>query len=177
MTILFTNLPKAILALEQVDPEESIRARNRSGKILTKGVRHTHGRILDYQGDFQMAGFCVEKVDPQHAVNAVKAGLELCRTLKEQYPDENIHCGVCTGPAAVGYVGAPSSKELAAIGDTTNVAARLLGAAMKQNVPVLIAATTYELCSEQLVAEKLPAVSLKGKTNVVEVFSVEAVRE
>ena len=42
---------------------------------------------------------------------------------------------------------------------------------------VLIAATTYELCSGQVVAEKLPAVSLKGKTNVVEVFSVEAVRE
>lgn len=177
VTILFTNLPKAIQALEQVDPEESIRARNRYGKTLTRGVRHNQGRVLDYQGDFQMAGFCVEKVDPNHAVNAVKAGLELCRTLKEQYPDEKIHCGVCTGPAAVGYVGAPSSKELAAIGDTTNVAARLLGAAMKQDVPVLIAATTYELCSGQVVAEKLPAVSLKGKTNVVEVFSVEAVRE
>ena len=176
VTILFTNLPKEIQALEQVDPEESIRARNRYAATLTRGVRHNQGRILDYQGDFQMAGFCVEKVDPDHALNAVKAGLELCRTLREQYPNEKIHCGVCTGPAAVGYVGAPSSKELAAIGDTTNVAARLLGAAMKQGVPVLIASTTFDLCSEDLEAEKLPAVSLKGKTSDVEVYSVEGIK-
>jgi class 3 adenylate cyclase len=176
VTILFTNLPQEIQALERVDPEESIRARNRYGETLTRSVRHNGGRILDYQGDYQMAGFCVEKVDPDHAINAVKAGLELCKSLGEQYPDENICCGVCTGPAAVGYVGAPSSKELAAIGDTSNVAARLLGAAGKQGVSVLVSSTTYDLCAEDLVAEKLPAVSLKGKTSVVEVYSVEATK-
>ncbi|MFA7481175.1 MAG: adenylate/guanylate cyclase domain-containing protein [Vulcanimicrobiota bacterium] len=177
VTILFTNLPKAIQELEQVDPEESIRARNRYCAHLTKGVRGNGGRVLDYQGDYQMAGFCVERVDPMHALNAVKAGLELCQILSSEYPDESIHCGVCTGPAAVGYVGAPSAKELAAIGDTTNVAARLLGAAQKQGVPVLISEPTYLLCSEQLVAEKLPAVSLKGKTSVVEVYQVESIVE
>lgn len=176
VTILFTNLPKSIQALEQIDPEESIRARNRYGETLTKGVRHNGGRVLDYQGDYQMAGFCVERVDPEHARNAVKAGLELCKLLSEQYPDESIHCGVCTGPAAVGYVGAPSSKELAAIGDTSNVAARLLGAAQKQGVSVLISAPTFDLCSEYLEATRLPAVSLKGKTSNVEVYSVEAAR-
>jgi class 3 adenylate cyclase len=177
VTILFTNLPKAIQALEEVDPEESIRARNRYCAYLTKGVRENGGRVLDYQGDFQMAGFCVEKIDPDHALHAVQAGLELCALLSEQYPDEKIHCGVSTGPAAVGYVGAPSAKELAAIGDTTNVAARLLGAAMKQGVSLLITEPTFQLCSKELVAEKLPAVSLKGKTSAVEVYSVEAVRE
>lgn len=176
VTILFTNLPKAIQALEQVDPEESIRARILYARTLTKVVRDNQGRILDYQGDFQMAGFCVEKVDPDHALNAVKAGLELCKLLNEQYPDEDIHCGVCTGPAAVGYVGAPTSKELAAIGDTTNVAARLLGAAIKQGVDLLISAPTYDLCSDHLEAEKLPSVSLKGKTSNVEVYQVRALK-
>ncbi len=176
VTILFTNLPSAIQSLEQTDPEASIHARNRYGAILTKVVRKHEGWVLDYQGDFQMAGFGVEKLDEQHALHAVRAGLELIKELRLAYPDESLHCGICTGPAAVGLVGAPSAKALAAIGDTTNVAARLTGAAKGQKLDVLIAETTQNLCGESLLSTKLAPVDLKGKTQQVEVYSVEGER-
>ena len=176
VTILFTNLPSAIQALEQTDPEASIHARNRYGAILTEVVRKHDGWVLDYQGDFQMAGFGAEKLDDQHALHAVRAGLELVKELKAAYPDESLHCGICTGPAAVGLVGAPSAKALAAIGDTTNVAARLTGAAKGQNVDVLISEPTQELCADAFVSKKLAPVDLKGKAQKVEVYSVERER-
>jgi class 3 adenylate cyclase len=70
-------------------------------------------------------------------------------------------------------VGAPGAKALAAIGDTTNVAARLMGAAMKQKVGVLISKTAHDECAESLQVHQLPAVALKGKTSNVEVYAVE----
>jgi class 3 adenylate cyclase len=173
VTIVFTNLPEQIKALEKTDPEESIRARNRYNALITPVIRRHLGWVLDYQGDAQMAGFGVEQLDPAHALNAIRAGLELHALLTEQYPGESIHCGVCTGPAAVGLVGAPGAKALAAIGDTTNVAARLMGAAMKQKVGVLISKTAHDECAESLQVHQLPAVALKGKTSNVEVYAVE----
>ncbi len=176
VTILFTNLPKSIKELEKTDPEESIRARNRYNALTTQVVvRDNQGWVLDYQGDAQMVGFGVERLDDQHAFRATKAGLELIEVLRRHYPEESIHCGVCTGPAAVGLVGAPGAKALAAIGDTTNVAARLMGAAKKQGVDVLISEPTHALCHQKLKARQLPAVSLKGKTSQVKVYAAEEI--
>lgn len=172
VTIVFTNLPNAIKALEKDEPKKSIRARNEYNAITTRIVRRHLGWMLDYQGDAQMAGFGVEQWDDDHALHAVRAAFELQRELSQSYPEESIHCGVYSGPAAVGLVGAPGAKALAAIGDTTNVAARLMGAAMKQKVGVLIGSSVYSQCAEQVRAEKLPPVALKGKTSDVEVYSV-----
>lgn len=176
VTILFTNLPNSIKDLEKSDPEESIRARNRYNELATEAVRRHLGWTLDYQGDAQMVGFSVERMDPDHALHAVRAAMDLHEVVSRAYPEESIHCGVNTGPAAVGLVGAPGAKALAAIGDTTNVAARMMGAAMKQQVPVLISAPTYELCSTWIAAHELPPVSLKGKTAQVRVYAVEGER-
>lgn len=172
VTILFTNLPAAVKALEKDQPKESIRARNEYNAVTTQIVRRHLGWMLDYQGDAQMAGFGVERWDDEHALHAVRAAVELQAALSKMYPNESIHCGVYSGPAAVGLVGAPGAKALAAIGDTTNVAARLMGAAMKQKVGVLVGSGVYDQCAERLKVEKLPSVALKGKTSNVEVYSV-----
>jgi class 3 adenylate cyclase len=172
VTIVFTNLPESVKALEAHDPEGSIAARNKYNAVITDVVRKHRGWVLDYQGDAIMAGFGVEQLDHKHALHAVGAALQLHKLLSEQYPTQSIHCGVCSGPAAVGLVGAPGAKALAAIGDTTNVAARLMGAAMKQKVGVLISKRTHDHCPQFLHATPLPPVSLKGKTSVVEVYEV-----
>lgn len=173
VTIVFTNLPESVKGLEADDPEGSIIARNKYNALITEVVRKHRGWVLDYQGDAIMAGFGVEQVDDQHALHAVGAALGLHRLLSEHYPTQSIHCGVCSGPAAVGFVGAPGAKALAAIGDTTNVAARLMGAAMKQKVGVLISKRTHDHCPEFLNATELEPVALKGKTSNVEVYEVK----
>lgn len=173
-TILFFSLPGCLKS----DGGMSVDRRNdythRATEILT---RHG-GRVMDYQGDAQMVLFGAPRPIPNHAASAVAAALELHEMNSglmgawdvTEAARARIHAGVCTGPLAVGFVGSEGHKEFAAIGDTTNVAARLYGAAMKMGIPVLVAGTTMESSGGAIQAEPLPPVELKGKSQPVPVF-------
>ena len=184
-TIVFTNVLSYLKEMERHgSPDQFFERRQAYAQLLSDVFRKHGGVILDYQGDFQMVGFNVElrTDDPEHAVHAVKA----CREFLERLPevtrlwweaDEHEigsgHCGICTGPVACGHVGSQRQDggriAQAAIGDTSNVAARLLGAAMKSNEPILIAKTTVDAAAGKLQAEELEPIPLKGKALPVEV--------
>jgi len=75
--------------------------------------------------------------------------------------------GVNSGPAIVGNVGAEEQRSFAAIGDTTNLAARLQAAAEPGRV-VVGGTTAAELTGAIL--QPLGALDLKGKSEPVEAF-------
>jgi len=71
--------------------------------------------------------------------------------------------------------GSELHNEFAAIGDTTNVAARLYAAALKMGVPVLISETTMSAGLGAIQADPLPPLILKGKSQPVPVFQAREV--
>ena len=75
--------------------------------------------------------------------------------------------GVNSGPAVIGNVGAAEQRSFTAIGDTTNLAARLQAVAEPGRV-VIGAATAAELPGAIL--EPLGPLDLKGKSEPVEAF-------
>lgn len=178
-TILFFSLPGCLKTDGGMPIERRNAYTDRATEIL---VRHG-GRVMDYQGDAQMVLFGAPKDIPNHAASAVAAALDLqemnsglMATWGVDEPARGtIHAGVCTGPLAVGFVGSEGHKEFAAIGDTTNVAARLYVAAMKMGIPVLVAGTTMEASQGAIEAEALPPVELKGKSQPVPVFRAVSV--
>ena len=182
-TIVFTNVLSYLKELERHgSPNQFFERRQQYAQLLSDVFRKHGGVVLDYQGDFQMVGFNVElRVDdPDHALHAVQASHEflervpeVTRTWWEADEDEigTAHCGICTGPVACGHVGSQRHDggriAQAAIGDTSNVSARLLGAAMKQREPIIMAMTTVESAGDRLQFELLEAIPLKGKTQAV----------
>ena len=80
--------------------------------------------------------------------------------------------GLHTGPAVVGNVGAAGQQSFSAIGDTTNVAARLQGAARPGHV--LMSAATRERLEGLVTVEPLGPIVLKGKDEPVEAFELVA---
>jgi class 3 adenylate cyclase len=183
-TIVFTNVLGYLKELERYgSPDEFFEKRQSYAQLLSDVFRKHQGVVLDYQGDFQMVGFNVElrHDDGEHAVHALAASKEFLARLPEvtrswQLPDGSsgsAHCGICTGPVACGHVGSRRQDggriAQAAIGDTSNVAARLLGAAMKQKEPILMAMTTVEAAQGRIAAEPLEPIPLKGKAQAVPV--------
>lgn len=81
--------------------------------------------------------------------------------------------GLNTGTAIVGNVGSEDLRNFSAIGDTTNVAARLQGAAPAGGI--LMGARTYELLGPDARVRAVPALELKGKTEPVAAYVLEAV--
>jgi class 3 adenylate cyclase len=78
--------------------------------------------------------------------------------------------GVNTGPAALGNVGAGPQRSFTAIGDTTNVAARLQTSARPGRI--LIGPATYQSVRDVIPADPLGELELKGKREPVAAFEV-----
>jgi class 3 adenylate cyclase len=94
----------------------------------------------------------------------------------EVEPEErlNLGVGICTGEAVVGNVGTLDRMEYTAIGDSVNVAKRLQeNAAAGQ---ILMSRSTWEQVKEQVHANPLPAVTLKGRQTLTEVFELVAIK-
>lgn len=128
--------------------------------IITK-----HGGFIDkYIGDAVMALFNVPLKHADHARRAVVSALELqanmARLRERFHMDLNAACGVATGWARVGRLGSGESKDVTAIGDVVNVAARLEG---KTNPgEVLVSRETYERIAEEFPGVAEERLALKG---------------
>ncbi|MGH3377557.1 MAG: adenylate/guanylate cyclase domain-containing protein [Actinoallomurus sp.] len=82
--------------------------------------------------------------------------------------------GVNPGAAIVGNIGAAEIRNFLAIGDTTNLAARLQTYAPLGSV--VIGAGTFEQIRGQVVVRTLGTPELKGKSQAVEVYELLGLR-
>ena len=112
--------------------------------------------------------------EPDHAERAVRAGLSIidaARNVATANPGwPMFRVGVNTGRAVVGNVGVEGRHTFTVIGDTTNVAARLLAAAEPGSV--VVSATTWAALDSPVDGVALGAIALKGKRDPVEAWSV-----
>ncbi len=175
-TIMFFSLP-ACFKQDLWDPATLLERRNQFTSMAADVVQAWGGRVMDFQGDAQMVLFGAPRELPNHAAAATGAALEMVEQASRRVAGWDledpalgeIHAGVCTGPLAVGFVGSERHKEFAALGDTTNVAARLYAAAIRLGIPVLVAGSTMEAARGAILADPLPPVALKGKSQPVPV--------
>ncbi|MCL5773389.1 MAG: adenylate/guanylate cyclase domain-containing protein [Firmicutes bacterium] len=179
MSILFSDIRGYTDLSERLDPVSVMETLNEYHAAMGQIFHENGGTIFDYQGDAQMVVFGI--VDPSkknHAFYAVKTALEMqskLAELREQWQKEGKHSfeigvGICSGDVSLGIVGSAQRKQYAAIGDSTNVAARLQGKSKELDSPVLIAETTYEKCKDLIIADELPPVALKGKSELLKVY-------
>ena len=101
---------------------------------------------------------------------AVRCCLELLRM-----PGGPFRAGVTTGPAFCGEIGSELRRYYTVVGDSVNLAARLLQAA--QPGQLLIDGSTFERVQSATVGERLQPITVKGKTGPVTAWAVRAARE
>lgn len=183
LTILFSDIRGYTNLSEKLDPVEVMNTLNEYHGAMGEIFEKNGGVIFDYQGDAQMVVFGL--VDPsreEHAFYAVKSGIEMQERVKKlvekwgKKHEFEIGVGVCTGEVSLGIVGSAQRKQYAAIGDSTNVSARLQGMSKQLESPVLISDTAYEMCKDKIIADKLEPVSLKGKSEPLQVYRARGIK-
>lgn len=176
-TILFTNLPETIKEWEESEPARAHAAREAHSRCVGYVVHSHGGRLVDLQGDSQMIAFGLE--GGRHQQQATACAVDLVakvNALLDHHAGEPsyAYCGLVTGPVATGRVGGGQYFGVAAIGDTTNSAARLLGQAKAAGKPILASVDTVSELGPRAELEEVGELSVKGRSQALKVWEVKS---
>jgi len=181
VTIIFSDIRGYTDLSETLEPDEVLNLLNIFNAAMGDIIKENKGTIFDYQGDAIMAVFGAPVEEPHHAFHAVKAAMGMQEKMKELAekwekegkPRVEIGIGVSTGTVAIGMMGTSDRRQYVAIGDSTNVAARVQGKSKELNSPVLITETTYEQTKDKIIAESAgKPVEVKGKSKPLNLYRV-----
>jgi adenylate cyclase len=175
VSVLFADLQGFTSFSEHASPAEVISMLNEYWGVTVPVVVRQHGGMIErFAGDAVMVVFNAAIDQPDHALRAVHAAVDMQRATEETAASRpgwpRFRAGVNTGPALVGNVGAAGQQSFSAIGDTVNVAARLQTAAAPGQV--VVGAGTVDELGDAVVVEPIGALDLKGKSKPVEAFVI-----
>src|SRR5262244_1807903 len=173
VTILFVDVLGFTSLSEQRDPEDIHAFMTRAFDLMLGEVHRYEGTVNQFLGDGIMALFGAPLAHEDHAQRAVHAALGIRRAL-ESYRAElqgqrgiefQARLGLNTGLVVVGSIGNDLRMDYTAVGDTTNVAARMQQAADPGRI--LVSEATHRLVGGYFHARPLGALPLKGKAEPV----------
>src|SRR6266700_6883808 len=172
VTVLFADIVGFTTLAEQLDPEVVHDIINRCFEGITAEVHRFEGTINQYTGDGVMALFgapIAHEDSPRRAVHAalgiqrairdVAQGLQAERGLSLQ-----MRMGLNTGLVVVGKIGDDLRMDYTAVGDTTNLAARLQQLAPPGSV--VISAATHQHVAGFFETRALGELPVKGRASV-----------
>ena len=173
VTVLFADLGGYTAFAEKATPAEVVAMLNAVFGAAVPAVLAEGGAVVQFMGDAMMAIFNAPRPQPDHALRAARSALALQGVVAElplAGTRPRFRIGLNSGPAIVGNIGAVEIRNFLAIGDTTNLAARLQTYAPEGSV--VMGATTYELIRDHAIARPLGTPTLKGKAQPVEVWEL-----
>ena len=162
------------------DPEGLVKIINNYLDSMTKVILKHGGTIDKYMGDCIMAFWNAPLPCDNHADMAIRAAEEIVETadelikeLEEQgLPRIDVGIGINTGDCIVGNMGSESRFDYSVIGDAVNLGARLEGQTRNYDgVRVLLSQFTAGASSERSFS-KVDTISVKGKTERIQVFTI-----
>jgi len=173
VTVLFADVSGFTALSERLDPEDVHGIMDRCFRILAGEVHRYEGTINQYTGDGIMALFGAPIAHEDAPERAVRAALGMQALMKrlgdelrgERGIDFQMRIGINSGPVVVGKIGDDLRMDYTAVGDTTNLAARLQATAAPGGI--LISDVTAKLIPGRFVTEPVGPLLLKGKAEPV----------
>jgi len=182
VTIVFTDIRNFTTLSEAETSDKVVEWLNDYFARMNEIVEGHGGHINKYIGDGLMIvfGAPVDRGDSTEARAAVECGLGMLDEVERMNSDwegtgrpvVKIGCGIHTGVATCGVVGAERRLEYTVIGDTVNLSARLESTTKELGVTILISESTAKLVEEFYDVRAMGEVKVKGKTQNTTVFTV-----
>ena len=176
VSVLFCDLVGSTALADRLGPEVMHLLLNRFFEMALGEVHRYEGTINQFLGDGFMALFGAPIAHEDHARRAVLAALGLQKLLREHRVELGerhgvelrARMGINTGWVVVGGIGDQLRQDYTAIGDTTNLAARLQEIADPGTV--LVSEATIRFLHGTVQMEALEPVQVKGKDAPVQAY-------
>ena len=177
VTVLFVDVSGFTSLSERLDPEDVHGLMSRAFELMLAEVHRNEGTVNQFLGDGIMALFGAPIAHEDHARRAVRAALGIERALagyqRELTPRGitfRARQGLNTGLVVVGSIGGDLRMDYTAVGDTTNVAARL----QQTGEPgrITISEATHRLVRGYFETRRIGDIHLKGKAEPVSAWEI-----
>jgi class 3 adenylate cyclase/tetratricopeptide (TPR) repeat protein len=173
VTVLFCDIVESTGLAERLDPEFMHELMDKTLRLMAEAVHRYQGTVNQFLGDGLMALFGAPMALEDHALRAVQAALAIRETVngysdqlkRERGIEIRLRLGLNTGPVVVGRIGDDLRMDYTAIGDTTNLAARMQ--VLAEAGTILITEATYRLVEGYIRSESLGPVQVKGRSEPV----------
>src|SRR5438874_2293092 len=177
VTVLFCDLAGSTAIAERLDPEEYHDLLDEYLELAFREIYRVEGIVNQIAGDGLMALFgapVAHEDAPQRALRAALAIDEALGRLNERLRGRGLELrariGIHTGPVVVGTVGNDLKMDYTAIGDTTNLAARLESLAAPGTI--LASEATYRLVRGFFQVRPTGPLVVKGKSEPVAAYEI-----
>jgi class 3 adenylate cyclase/tetratricopeptide (TPR) repeat protein len=179
VTVVFCDLVNSTALAERIGAEPMHALLNQFFALAIAEIHRLEGTINQFLGDGFMALFGAPVAHEDHARRAVMAAMAIQRRFQEWRPESggelSVRIGLNTGAVVVGKIGDDLRMDYTAVGDTTNVAARLLQTAAPGQV--VISEPIHHLVGGFFHTRSLGAQTLKGKAEAVRTWEVLSAQE
>ena len=178
VTVLFVDMVESSRLAQRVDPEAMHEIMDRVLRLMADSVHRYEGTVNQFLGDGLMALFGAPLALEDHAVRAVQAALGILETVnglseelkRERGVELRLRLGLNSGPVVVGRIGDDLRMDYTAVGDTTNLAARMQ--TLAEPGAILVSEATHRLVEGHVRSEPLGPVQVKGRDDPVAVFRI-----
>ena len=176
VSVLFADVADFTTIAEKLDPEDVHEIMDDCFGILGREIHQTGGTINQYTGDGVMALFGAPIAYDDHIRPACHAALQVQKRMKEFHRKIvkrydvtfKLRIGIHTGPVVVGAIGDNLRLDYTAVGDTTNLAARL--ESMAEPGTILVSKRVFQNAKNHFLFDNVGQRIVKGKKEPVEVF-------
>jgi adenylate cyclase len=180
LTVLFCDMAGFTTIAERLTPTQTIELLSEYHAAMTERIYACEGMLKEYVGDEVMAIFGAPVAQPDHAVRACRAALEL-RTARVQfsrewaqrgYPPIRSRTGVNSGAMLVGNVGSRYRFSYGVVGDAVNLASRLEALNKLYGTEILIGEQTAAMIGDAFRLREVDSVRVLGKRLAVRTYEL-----
>ncbi|MGE0825588.1 MAG: adenylate/guanylate cyclase domain-containing protein [Candidatus Binatia bacterium] len=194
LTVLFCDLVGSTALSARLDPEDYRAVVQQYQHVCTEVIQRHEGYLAQYLGDGLLVYFGYPKAHEDDARRAVRTGLEIISAIQKNvlFPlvgegqgeggvrtlgstSLQVRIGIHTGLVVVGEIGSREKRELLALGETPNLAARIQGLAEPNTV--IVSATTQRLIDGQFECQPFGSHLVKGIDAPIAVYHVQSERQ
>ncbi len=149
VSVLFADIRGYTRFSEARTPEEIFAAVSRYTDAVSRIVGEHGGAVVEFHGDGLMAVFGAPRALPEKERAALEAARGVVRAVPrlEVGTALSVGVGIATGPAYVGDIRSADRWIWGALGNTTNLAARLQAMSRELSAAIVVDAATFERCA------------------------------
>ncbi len=185
LTVMFCDLVGSTALSEQLDPEELRDVVRTYQETCTAVIHRYDGYVAQHLGDGLLVYFGYPAAHEDDAARAVRAGLGIIEQLQSRARQQaagkslphgrgsaplQVRIGIHTGLVVIGEIGGSAKREMLALGETPNLAARLQGLATPDTM--VISAATQRLVQGLFESQDLGPQTLKGISTPMPVYRI-----